>query len=131
MRDGIGGVTNQFDRDGRARNGHRKATPAVSVLLILRAIASLGDSPNTGLVLLTDVFTATRGVLDVIISLAAQKHVPTIYPFRFMAEAGGLISYGIDTADLYVEPRPMLIASSRVPILRAFRCNCPRCSSWP
>ena len=33
-------------------------------------------------------------------SLAAPR-VPTIYPYRFMVAAGGLISYGIDSVDLY------------------------------
>jgi putative ABC transport system substrate-binding protein len=27
--------------------------------------------------------------------------LPTIYPFGFMPAAGGLMSYGIDTADLW------------------------------
>ena len=32
---------------------------------------------------------------------AAQNHLPVIYPYRFIAEEGGLISYGIDISDLY------------------------------
>jgi putative tryptophan/tyrosine transport system substrate-binding protein len=27
--------------------------------------------------------------------------VPTVYPYRFMVDAGGLISYGIDNVDLF------------------------------
>ena len=27
--------------------------------------------------------------------------MPTIYPYRYMAEDGGLISYGVDVIDLY------------------------------
>jgi putative ABC transport system substrate-binding protein len=77
------------------------AAPVRTVTDIERVIASLGDSPNTGLVLLTDIFTSKRSNFDVITSLVAQKHVPTIYPFRYMVAAGGLISYGIDTVDLY------------------------------
>ena len=30
-----------------------------------------------------------------------RYHVPTIYPYRYMVAAGGLISYGIDNTDLY------------------------------
>jgi putative tryptophan/tyrosine transport system substrate-binding protein len=37
----------------------------------------------------------------VITSLAAQHRLPTIYPYRFMVTAGGLVSYGIDGADLW------------------------------
>jgi putative ABC transport system substrate-binding protein len=36
-----------------------------------------------------------------IVSLAARTHLPTIYPYRYMVTAGGLISYGVDTVDLY------------------------------
>jgi putative ABC transport system substrate-binding protein len=75
--------------------------PVHSIADVEHTIASLGDSPNIGLVLMTDIFLATRNTLDVIISLVAQKHVPTIYPFRYMASVGGLISYGIDPTDLY------------------------------
>src|SRR5262249_42563930 len=33
--------------------------------------------------------------------LAARHAVPTMYHFREFAEAGGLVSYGIDPADVY------------------------------
>ena len=48
-----------------------------------------------------DVFLGLRANLDVIISLSAQRRLPTIYPYRYMVAAGGLISYGIDLIDLY------------------------------
>src|SRR5262249_3669856 len=35
-----------------------------------------------------------------IIDLAAQYQLPAIYPFRFFARDGGLVSYGIDQLDL-------------------------------
>lgn len=34
-------------------------------------------------------------------SLAARHRVPAVYPFRYFATAGGLISYGIDVLDLF------------------------------
>ncbi len=34
---------------------------------------------------------------DQVISLAIKYRVPTIYPFKFFALKGGLVSYGIDT----------------------------------
>jgi hypothetical protein len=37
---------------------------------------------------------------EVHINIARQR-VPAIYPYRFMAADGGLISYGVDIADLY------------------------------
>src|SRR5262249_12778569 len=36
-----------------------------------------------------------------IIKLAAKYRIPTIYPYRFFVEAGGLMSYGGDVGDLF------------------------------
>jgi putative tryptophan/tyrosine transport system substrate-binding protein len=36
-----------------------------------------------------------------IISLAAQFRIPTIYPYRYFAEEGGLLSAGVNTSDLF------------------------------
>jgi putative tryptophan/tyrosine transport system substrate-binding protein len=36
-----------------------------------------------------------------IIRLAAQHRLPRVYPFRFYATDGGLISYGSDPIDLH------------------------------
>jgi putative ABC transport system substrate-binding protein len=38
---------------------------------------------------------------DLIISLAAKHRLPAVYPYRFQATAGGLISYGPDVSDQY------------------------------
>jgi putative ABC transport system substrate-binding protein len=66
-----------------------------------RIFAELGARQDTGVVVLVDVFTAKRSTLDVIISAAARNRVPTIYPYRYMVAAGGLVSYGVDNADLF------------------------------
>jgi putative tryptophan/tyrosine transport system substrate-binding protein len=50
--------------------------------------------PNGGLIVTPSPLTATRR--DVIIAAAARLNLPAIYPFRFYAASGGLISYGID-----------------------------------
>jgi putative ABC transport system substrate-binding protein len=68
---------------------------------IERAFAELGERQDTGVVVLVDVFTAKRSILDVIISAAARNRVPTIYPYRYMVAAGGLVSYGVDNTDLF------------------------------
>jgi putative tryptophan/tyrosine transport system substrate-binding protein len=68
---------------------------------IERAIASLAAVPDGGLVVMPDIFTATRDRLNLIISLAAWHRLPTVYPYRYMAVGGGLISYGIDNTDLW------------------------------
>jgi putative ABC transport system substrate-binding protein len=41
---------------------------------------------------------------DLIIALAANHRLPGVYPFRFFATGGGLISYGIDLEDTYRRP---------------------------
>jgi ABC transporter substrate binding protein len=38
---------------------------------------------------------------DLIIKLAAQHRLPAVYPYRFYAADGGLVSYGPDTIDPY------------------------------
>ena len=38
---------------------------------------------------------------DLIIALAAHYRLPAVYPFRFQAMDGGLISYGVDVSDMH------------------------------
>jgi putative ABC transport system substrate-binding protein len=38
---------------------------------------------------------------DLLISLAVRHRLPAVYPLRFFADGGGLISYGSDTIDQY------------------------------
>jgi putative tryptophan/tyrosine transport system substrate-binding protein len=66
---------------------------------IERAIAELGSASGGGLIVLPDPLTNTRSTL--IIGLAAKHRVPAIYAWRFHAFGGGLISYGIDLAELF------------------------------
>jgi putative ABC transport system substrate-binding protein len=77
------------------------AAPVRTAADIERVVANLGDRPDTGLVLMPDIYVTTRRNFDLIISLAARYRVPTIYPYRYMVDAGGLISYGTDNTDLY------------------------------
>jgi putative ABC transport system substrate-binding protein len=63
------------------------------------AIAKLGSEPRSGLIVMPDNFTSVHRKL--IISLAAQFRVPTIYPYRYFADEGGLLSYGVDISDLF------------------------------
>jgi ABC-type uncharacterized transport system substrate-binding protein len=56
---------------------------------------------KSGLAVMPDTFTSTLRVYNQIIALAARQLVPAIYPYRYMAAAGGLMSYGTDNADLF------------------------------
>ena len=46
-----------------------------------------------------------------IMSLAARHRLPTVYPYRYFVEAGGLLSYGNDSSTISNARRPMPIAS--------------------
>jgi putative ABC transport system substrate-binding protein len=37
----------------------------------------------------------------IIVELAAQSRLPTIYPFRAFVDVGGLIAYSVDVSDLF------------------------------
>ena len=50
-----------------------------------------------GLIVMPDTFMTARHAQ--VASLAARYRLPVITPWRFNAEIGGLISYGIDVAD--------------------------------
>jgi putative tryptophan/tyrosine transport system substrate-binding protein len=39
---------------------------------------------------------------DVIVAAAAKYRVPAVYPYRYFASDGGLMSYGPDTIEPYV-----------------------------
>lgn len=66
---------------------------------IERAITAIAGEPDSGLVVMPDIFNGVHRKL--IISLAAREQVPAIYAFRFFATEGGLVSYGIDLVDQY------------------------------
>jgi putative ABC transport system substrate-binding protein len=63
------------------------------------AITKFAATPNSALLVLTDTFTTVHR--DRIIALAAEFHLPALYPYRFFAYGGGLVSYGVDTLEQY------------------------------
>jgi putative tryptophan/tyrosine transport system substrate-binding protein len=60
-------------------------------------IAAQARELNSGLIAMPDSFTDTHRVE--ITSLAVRYRLPAVYPFRFFAEVGGLLSYGVDRTD--------------------------------
>ena len=66
---------------------------------IERAIAAFARAPNGGLIVTLGAGTVRHR--DLIIVLAARHKLPTVYPERFFAAAGGLISYGPDQIDQF------------------------------
>jgi putative tryptophan/tyrosine transport system substrate-binding protein len=63
-------------------------------------IDHLAQQSNAGLVILPDIFTSAQAQLKLIVARTAQHRIPTVYAFALFARAGGLVSYGISTADL-------------------------------
>jgi putative ABC transport system substrate-binding protein len=60
-------------------------------------VAAQAREPDGALIVIPDIFTIAHRVE--IISLAARYRLPAVYPFRFFAELGGLLSYGVDLTD--------------------------------
>jgi putative tryptophan/tyrosine transport system substrate-binding protein len=85
------------------------AAPSFSVMPIEGAVREPADvdrmfdmlarEPNGGLMVLPDI--SMTNYREAIVALAARHHVPAIYPFRFFAESGGLMSYGTDVAEVF------------------------------
>jgi putative tryptophan/tyrosine transport system substrate-binding protein len=61
---------------------------------ISRGIEAAGREPNGGLVVVQSIFIGSQ--VDLIVGLAAQHHVPAIYPYRYFVGGGGLMSYSVD-----------------------------------
>ena len=61
---------------------------------IERGLTALAREPNRGLIVLANPGASVH--LDLIIALAARHRLPGVYPYRFFATRGGLISYGTD-----------------------------------
>ena len=63
------------------------------------AIVSLASEPDSGLIVMPDVFVARHRQL--VITLAALHRLPTVYPLPFFAVDGGLMAYGSDFDDQF------------------------------
>jgi putative ABC transport system substrate-binding protein len=63
-----------------------------------RAFDALAREPNAGLMVLPDI--SMTNYREAIVALAARHRVPAIYPFRYFAVSGGLMSYGTDLSEV-------------------------------
>jgi len=73
-------------------------TPASGPAELEAGLAAFGRTPNGGVILLpSPVVTTNR---DLIAATALRHRQPSIYVVRAYPESGGLMSYGVDTADL-------------------------------
>jgi putative ABC transport system substrate-binding protein len=92
------------------------------------AVAALARKPDGSLIIMPDAFNTVHRQL--IILLAARNSLPAIYPYRYQAIEGGLLSYGVDTVDLMRRAAPLSIASSRVKSLPIYPSRPRLSSSW-
>ena len=66
---------------------------------IENALTKLGRESESGLILVPDNFMSVHR--DLVVSLTARFRIPAIYPYRYFAEAGGLVSYGVHAIDQF------------------------------
>jgi putative ABC transport system substrate-binding protein len=64
---------------------------------IERVVTAFARSSNGGLIVTGSPSTLVHR--DLIITLAARHRLPAVYPFRYFATSGGLISYGPNATD--------------------------------
>jgi ABC-type uncharacterized transport system substrate-binding protein len=76
-------------------------TPVRDVVEIERVFQSLAREPNSGLVIPGDVVLEAPPVRELIIRLAASGRLPVVYGRRPFVVDGGLVSYGVEPADLF------------------------------
>ena len=70
----------------------------------LESVVAALARENGGLVVLNEDFTIAHRAE--IISLAARYRLPAVYPYRFFAELGGLLSYGVNLSDNFRRAAP-------------------------
>jgi putative ABC transport system substrate-binding protein len=75
------------------------AVPVHDAVHIESALAPVWQESGGGLIVMPDAFTMV--LPRAIIALAAQHHFPAIYPDPDEVVDGGLMSYGVDTVDLF------------------------------
>jgi len=68
------------------------------------AVTGVAQESGGSLIVMPDAFTTVHRQL--IILLAARHGLPAIYPYRYQAVEGGLMSYGVDTVDLLRRAAP-------------------------
>jgi putative ABC transport system substrate-binding protein len=66
---------------------------------IEQAIGALSRLSNVGIVVLPAPATLLHR--ELIVKLTTQDRLPAIFPYRFFAQIGGLMSYSVDLIDMY------------------------------
>src|SRR5437870_5463277 len=91
--------TEELQEAARALGLELRVLDAGSESEIDTAFATLAKEHSMPLVVSTNNSFTDRPVR--LVTLAARHAIPAIYPYRYFAAAGGLMSYGADLADAY------------------------------
>jgi putative ABC transport system substrate-binding protein len=93
------GQLRSIEAAGPTFNVRVNAKPARNAEEIERTIRTFAAESNGGLLVLLDFVTLAHR--DLIIKLAAEYRLPAGYTLRVFPTSGGLISYGVDSAELF------------------------------
>lgn len=88
-----------FEAAARSLAVEAALMPVHTAADIEQRMADLGREANAGLIVMPDNFLTVHR--DLIVASAAKWRIPTIYPYRYFVDAGGLMSYGVDVTDLF------------------------------
>jgi putative ABC transport system substrate-binding protein len=69
-------------------------------------MASLATEPPGGVVVIPDAFFASHSAQ--IVALAERFRLPAVYPYRYYAAQGGLLSYGVNNVELFRQAAPYI-----------------------
>lgn len=88
-----------FEAAGPPLGVETRAVPVKTEADVEHVMAGLASEPVGGVIVLPDAFAISHR--NLIVELAARHHVPAVYPYRFFAEIGGLLCYGVDSEELF------------------------------
>ena len=103
-------------------------TPVLDAAEIERAMTEFGQQPDGALFVVPDVFVQVHR--ELIIRLADKYRLPAVYPYRFFASSGGLMSYGLDTVAVFRQAASYVDRSQRRQAGRSAGAGTERFSSW-
>lgn len=85
----------------RARGGVAEIVPLAfaDAAGAASAIDAFAAAPDSGLIVLPDISTAVHRTP--IVEAARRNRLPSVYPYDFFVEAGGLMSCGVDVTPIY------------------------------
>ena len=93
-----------------------------------RVFDALAREANGGLIVVSDLGMTNHR--DALIALAAHHRVPAVYPFRYFATSGGLMSYGTDVAEVFRRAAAYVDRILRGEIRPTFQCKRRLSTSW-